>query len=77
MSTFRQDPIDRDGSRARADARAVHQRATDALPDRRSAIQMDAGDHAAHRPSSKLDGRDIHGQDARAPLDGHALVCAR
>ena len=40
----------------------------------RPRVEMDAGEHAPHRPTSEFDSRNVEGQNARALLDDLTLI---
>ena len=74
MSTFRQEPEDRDSARVAGDNRALRQRISTGLLKRRRTVKVESRDGASRPAPGSLDDQLIPIEDAPALLDDRELV---
>lgn len=74
MSTFRQDPEDRDSARVAGDNRALRQRISTGLLKRRRAVKVESPDGASRPAVEPLVDQQILVEDAPALVDDRELV---
>ena len=74
MSTFRQDPEDRDSARVAADIRTLRQRISTGLLKHRPTVQVETLDVASRPAPGPLDDQPIPTEGAPALRDDRELV---
>jgi len=74
MSTFRQDPVDRDSARVAGDLRTLRQRITGMLDERRAAVRADAVERAFRTSSEPADDRPASIEEAPELVEDRELV---